>query len=63
MTMAKPSVTLDPPPSTNGWRCILCDQIVVAPGRHYCIVEARIREIIREEIAGSRPTVNGDAHG
>lgn len=44
-------------PQTIGWRCVLCDEIVPGPSVHYCLAEARIREIIREEITRPAQTV------
>lgn len=44
-------------PITGSWQCVLCEQIVSPPNSaHFCIVEARIREIIREEITKQLPT-------
>lgn len=41
--------------------CVLCGLTAFPGVLHYCSAEARIREIIREEIARSQATVDGDA--
>lgn len=54
-------------PLASVWQCVLCKETVTPPpaGAHYCLVENRIREIIRDEIDTHRRavTVTGDSHG
>lgn len=39
-----------PIPSVTMWECVLCHNTFYSTGSHECHVEARIREIIREEL-------------
>jgi hypothetical protein len=52
--MAKP-VSIAPTALRGPWTCVLCGAVVVGPGLHYCAAEARIREIIREELRAAQP--------
>lgn len=46
-----------PPGTVVRWECVLCRHEVIAPSDawpnpvHVCAVEARLRELIREELA------------